>query len=48
MADKVLKMNNMRNINNSAKMNKSTGNPATTYTHNRCRSLKIALSIEKH
>ncbi len=26
---------NMRKINNSAKMNKSAGNPATTHTHNR-------------
>ncbi len=35
MASKVLKMNNMRKINNSAIMNKSAENPATTYTHNR-------------
>ena len=35
MADKVLKMNNMRKINNSAIMNKSAENPATTHTHNR-------------
>ncbi len=35
IAGKVLKMNNMRNINNSAIMNKSAENPATTHTHNR-------------
>ena len=36
MAGKVLKMNNMRKINNSAIMNKSAENPATTNTYNRC------------
>ena len=35
MAGKVLKMNNMRKIYNGAIMNKSAGNPATTYTYNR-------------
>ncbi len=39
MAGKVLKMNNMRKINNSAIMNKSAVNPATTHTHNRCVQL---------
>ncbi len=34
MAVKVLKMNNMRKINNGTIMNKSAGNPATTHTHN--------------
>ena len=38
MAGKVLKMNNMRKINNSAIMNKSTVTPATTNTHNRYTS----------
>ena len=32
---KVLKMNNIDEINNSAIMNKSAENPATTHTHNR-------------
>jgi len=36
MAGKVLKMNNMNKINNSAIINKSAKNPATTHTHNRC------------
>ena len=36
MAGKVLKMNDMSKINNSAIMNISAVNPATTYTHNRC------------
>ena len=40
MAGKVLKMNNMNKINNSAIMNKSAENPATTHTHNRWASLK--------
>ena len=40
MSGKVLKMNNMRKINNSVIMNKSAGNPATTYTHNRCAQCK--------
>ncbi len=31
MVDKVLKMNNMHKINNSAIMNISTKNPATTH-----------------
>ncbi len=31
----MLKMNNMSNINNSAIMDKSAGNPATTHTRNR-------------
>ena len=35
MAGKELKMNDMRKINNSAIMNESAENPATTYTHNR-------------
>ena len=35
MADKVLKMNNMDKTNNSAIMNKSAENPATTHTHSR-------------
>ena len=35
MAGKVLKMNNMRNFNNSVIMNKSAENPTTTHTHNR-------------
>ena len=38
MAGKLLKMNDMSKINNSAKMNKSAGNPATTHTHNRWAS----------
>ena len=40
MAGVVQKMNNMRNINNSAIMNKSAENPATTHTHNRCGSYR--------
>ncbi len=40
MAGKVLKMNNMSKINNSAIMNKSAGNPATTHTHNRWQPCK--------
>ncbi len=40
MAGKVLKMNNMNKINNSAIMNKSVDNIATTHTHNRCVALK--------
>ena len=39
MAGKVLKMNNMDKINNSAIMNKIAGNPATTHTHNRWQQL---------
>ena len=39
MAGKVLKMNNMSKINNSAIMNKSVENPATTHTHNRWAQL---------
>ena len=35
MAGKVLKMNKIHKINNSAIMNKSAENPATTHTHNR-------------
>ncbi len=35
MAGKVLNMNNMRKINNSAIMNKSAENSATTHTRNR-------------
>ncbi len=35
MAGKVLKMNNMNKINNSAIINKSAENPATTYTLDR-------------
>ncbi len=40
MADKVLKMNDMSKINNSAIMNKIAENPATTHTLNRCAELK--------
>ena len=40
MAGKVLKMNYMNKINNSAIMNKGAGNPATTHTRNRCGTLK--------
>ena len=40
MTDKLLKMNNMRKINNSAIMNESAENSATTHTHNRCASCK--------
>ena len=40
MAGEVLKMNNMSKINNSAIMNKSAINPATTHTHNRCSTFK--------
>ncbi len=35
MAGNLLNMNNMRKLNNSAIMNKSAENPATTHTHNR-------------
>ena len=35
MAGKVLKINNMDKIKNSATMNKSAENPATTHTHSR-------------
>ncbi len=35
MASNVLKVNNMREINNSAIVNKSAENSATTHTHNR-------------
>ena len=35
MAGKVLKMNKMRNINNSVIMKVSVENPATTHTRNR-------------
>ena len=35
----MLTMNDMSKINNSAVMNKSAVNPATTYTHNRCGAL---------
>jgi len=46
MAGKVLKMNNMRKIDNSAIMNKSAKNPATTYTHNRyLQAEKIRKSV---
>ncbi len=44
MAGKVLKMNNMRNINNSAIMNKRAENPATIFTHKRfgwCKMKKL-------
>ena len=44
MAGKVLKMNNMRKINNSAIMNKSAENPATTHTHNRWAQ---AINVDK-
>ena len=44
MADKMLKLNNMRKINNSAIMNKSAENTATTHTHN--RSLQSKEKIE--
>ena len=36
MVGKELKMNDMSKINNSAIMNKSAENPATTHTRNRC------------
>ena len=40
MAGKVLKMNNISKINNSAIMNKSAEKPATTHTRNRCEAIK--------
>ena len=36
MAGKVLKMNNMRKINNNVIINKSAGNPATAHILVRC------------
>ncbi len=40
MAGKVLNMNKYYKINNSAEMNKSAENPATTHTHKRCALCK--------
>jgi len=46
MAGKVLKMNNMSKINNSAIMNKSAENPVTTHTRERCGALTYS-TVEK-
>ena len=41
MEGKVLRMNNMSKINNSAIMNRSAKNSATTNTYNRCAQAKV-------
>jgi len=40
MAGKVLKMNTIHKINDSAKMNRSTVNPATAHTRGRWVQLR--------
>ncbi len=42
----MLKINNMDKIKNSATMNKSAENPATTHTHNRYRKLLAEREVE--
>ena len=46
MAGKELKINDMSKINNSAIMNKSAVNSATTHTHNRCEAIKKEFFIK--
>ncbi len=47
MAGKVLKINNISKINNSAIMNKSAENPATTHILSRCKQFKKYFSYNK-
>ncbi len=47
MAGKVLKMNKMHKINNSAIMNRSAENSATTHTHNRYTALGFRVKLLK-
>ncbi len=47
MAGKVLKMDNMAIVNNSAIINKCAENPATTHTHNRYAPVKTAKENDK-